>query len=141
MDRLPVRIREKFDVADRGYLTPCWVWRAATNELGYGKVWFERGTRAAHRVVYALTLGPVPEGLTLDHLCRVPQCVNPEHLEPVPGPENTRRGRKGVLYTHCAHGHEMTPQNTYTPAGSTRRWCRTCKRAAKREARRRGVTV
>jgi hypothetical protein len=74
--------------------TPCWIWRLARNRDGYGVAWSRHGKMTlAHRVEYEKHIGPVPEGLTLDHLCRERGCVNPEHVEPVTQAENNRRGR------------------------------------------------
>jgi DNA-binding transcriptional regulator YiaG len=73
---------------DRGFATPCWVWIKVCNERGYGRV----VSKMAHRVYFERHVAPVPAGLELDHLCRVRECVNPEHLEPVTHKENMRRG-------------------------------------------------
>jgi hypothetical protein len=85
----------------------------------------------AHRFAYELFVDEIPDGLTLDHLCRNPRCVNPGHLEPVTQRENTLRGISPVAVnaakTHCKHGHLLDEANTYmTNAGS--RQCRTCNR-------------
>lgn len=84
-------------VEDRGYLTPCWVWQERVDEDGYGC--FKRNKRQirAHRFYYEELRGPIPEGLGLDHLCRVRGCVNPDHLEPVPQRVNIRRGDRTKL--------------------------------------------
>lgn len=86
---LPARIADKIDVGD------CWYWTAHIDSKGYGRIWWERTTARAHRLVYSLLVGPVPEGLHLDHLCRVRHCVNPDHLEVVTPGDNIRRGRTG----------------------------------------------
>jgi len=65
----------------------CWLWTGPLNPGGYGT----NGGRLAHRVVYERLIGQIPAGLTLDHLCRVRNCVNPQHLEPVTIAENLRR--------------------------------------------------
>lgn len=72
----------------------CWLWTGATNGLGYGKFKADPRTPAvyAHRYAYELVVGPIPEGLQLDHCCENPPCVNPAHLEPVTQAENVRRG-------------------------------------------------
>lgn len=97
---------------------------------GYGRV-YDRlsGTRmSAHRLAYELTVGPIPDGLHLDHLCRTRSCVEPSHLEPVTAAENQRRGLKGVLLTSCPDGHPYDEQNTRWTGN--RRHCRACNLAA-----------
>ncbi len=73
----------------------CWEWLGSRHSKGYG--WFRMGSqmKKAHRVAWVLLIGPIPDGLTLDHLCLNPPCVNPDHLEPVTAAENTRRALKG----------------------------------------------
>lgn len=141
----------------------CIVWTGAVKGKGYGGFWDGTRVRRAHRFSYELVVGPIPEGLQLDHLCRVRLCVNPAHLEAVKYEENQRRGLHGVLRgitrgarqqramrprppqvpaTHCQQGHEMTPENTYLqPPSKTRpggrRRCRTCRRAQRRLDRQR----
>ncbi|WP_249139118.1 DNA (cytosine-5-)-methyltransferase [Actibacterium sp. MT2.3-13A] len=75
----------------------CWDWTAALNEKGYGIFWSNDQDRSvrAHRFAYEQIDGEIPDGLELDHLCRNRKCVNPAHLEPVTGKENTRRGNAG----------------------------------------------
>ena len=89
----------------------------------------------AHRVAYTLTHGPIPEGMTIDHLCRHTWCCNTAHMEPVPSVVNHRRWVETL--THCARGHEFTPENTYT-APSGRRVCRRCRNANRMVRRREG---
>ena len=113
----------------------CWLWTAGVNASGYGKFGREpTGPELAHRVAYELLVGPIPDGLVLDHLCRVRICVNPAHLEPVTSGENTRRACRGR--THCKRGHEFTPENTYIWGRS--RTCVTCRRQYKRQAEKGG---
>lgn len=107
----------------------CWIWLASVSPSGYGKFRLSDPRRlvAAHRFAYELEVGPIPEGLDLDHLCRNRGCVNPAHLEPVTRSENVRRGTKGRLVTHCPQGHEYDEANTYvSPQGL--RHCRRCRR-------------
>lgn len=77
---------------DRGYETPCWVWQWHKDPGGYGRGWFNGKPGTAHRAFYKALVGPIPEGLHIDHLCRVRACVNPEHMEPVTMLVNHRRG-------------------------------------------------
>lgn len=123
----------------------CWLWRGATLD-GYGTLIANGRRYRAHRIAYESEIGKVPEGLVLDHLCRVRHCVNPHHLEPVTIKENVLRGYgRGAIYarrTHCMHGHEFTPENTKvgtTPRGATYRRCLAChqtrSRASKARAR------
>ena len=103
--------------------TGCWLWTSYEIGNGYG----------CHRKVYEALKGPIPHGLSLDHLCRVRCCVNPDHLEPVTHEENVRRGECGVnnrVKTHCPRGHEYTAGNTRVYKGKrwTGRFCRECER-------------
>lgn len=87
------RFMAKVDLAGHG---GCWLWTAAVDPTtGYGKFHIgpDQRTCGAHRFAYELLVGPIPDGLVLDHLCRVRHCVNPQHLEPVTVGENLRRGR------------------------------------------------
>ena len=111
----------------------CWPWLASRNEGGYGQFRGALGGGMAHRFAYEAIVGPIPEGLTLDHLCRNRACVNPAHLEPVTSRVNTLRGdglaARRARQTHCKRGHEFTPENGYVytdPKGRERRICRAC---------------
>lgn len=112
----------------------CWIWTGCIAWNGYGQLRrHETGHERAHRAVYKLIVGPIPEGLDLDHLCRVRACCNPSHLEPVTRSENLKRspiaGRP--RQTHCKRGHEFTPDNSYVKGDGCRR-CRACERDRKR---------
>ena len=107
----------------------CWIWRWYVHSSGYGMLRSGGKARYAHRVVYEQLRGPVPEGLELDHLCRVRRCVNPDHLEPVTRSENLRRSPitfagRNARKTHCIRGHEFTPENTLMTRNG--RNCITC---------------
>ena len=103
----------------------CWLWLAA--QLGgYGVIDVEGRYRRAHRVSYELHKGKIPDGLVLDHLCRMPLCVNPDHLEPVTIGENISRGdNHHRRKTHCKRGHPFTDENTLMLSTGSRA-CRTC---------------
>jgi hypothetical protein len=120
------------------------------NERGY--VWVKIGSTgncrrlSAHRLVYEHLVGPVPDGLVLDHLCRNRGCCRPSHCEPVTPRENVMRGEGlaviNAAKTHCKHGHEFTAANTYINKRGNRN-CRACQARAQREfyARKMGAPV
>jgi HNH endonuclease len=124
----------------------CWQWVAGCYRNGYGAFqrrvdetlsWKAPGNKKnhlAHRVAYEFYVGPIPEGLDIDHLCRNRSCVNPDHMEPVTRQENLRRGRGygGELRTHCSRGHELTDENLIVEQFGYRR-CKTCRSLNKRE--------
>lgn len=115
--------------------TPCWIHAGRPGVNGYGYVSLDGKKRLIHIVVYNLLVGPVPDGLELDHLCRVPLCANPSHLEPVTHRENILRGI-GIAAiharkTHCIRGHEFTPDNTTVVGGGRR--CRKCHNIRRRK--------
>lgn len=132
-----VRFWRKVDKAGAG---GCWLWTSSTRGEGYGKFSGSSvGTDSAHRISYILLVGPIPDGLELDHLCRVRNCVNPDHLEPVTNAENVRRAFAAsprARPTHCKHGHEFTTENTLMEEGGGRR-CRICRNVALRDLKRR----
>jgi hypothetical protein len=107
----------------------CWIWQASGTQNGYGQFWADNRLVLAHRRAYETMVGPIPAGMTLDHLCRTTRCVNPDHLEPVTHRENCLRGQsivaKEARRTHCNRGHAFIPENIYWRADGTRR-CRTC---------------
>lgn len=109
----------------------CWLWLGALNRDGYGHTSRNNKTVFTHRLAYELEVGPIPEGFVLDHLCRVHNCVRPDHLEPVTAKENVDRGERSSTKTECIHGHPYEPDNLYrNPAG--KRICRVCMRANSR---------
>lgn len=111
----------------------CWLWQASHQSQGYAQIYAKVNGQdsmlLAHRVMYEMLVGPIPDGLVIDHLCRNHGCLNPSHMEPVTSGENTRRGEAGInntRKTHCPHGHEYTPENILLSQG--RRNCRACRR-------------
>lgn len=122
--------------------TGCWHWAAYLSDGGYGIFAFNGRAGGAHRFAYEHFVGPIPEGLTIDHLCRVRECVNPDHLEPVTQSENARRGdhrNKGDANrrkTHCPQGHPYDRGNTrhaVQAGGHKERRCVTCIRDRSRK--------
>ena len=139
--RLPKRFWDKVKIVDcvlRPELGPCWEWIGAKRDKkrGYGNIGIGSrtdGTRRsirAHRFAYESLIGPIPEGLEPDHLCRNPCCVNPAHLELVTHPINVLRGLSGAHFksrTHCPQGHPYDEENTIIEHGY--RVCHACRLA------------
>jgi hypothetical protein len=116
----------------------CWEWIGGRTGRGYGGFWIDGRTIQAHRVSYEHFVGPISEGLQLDHLCRNRGCVNPKHVEAVTCQENLVRGiSHNGSKTHCMQGHEYTPENVLTVRGRHRRICRECNRISCAERHRR----
>ena len=135
-------------------LSPCWLWTGGRDPNGYGRL-DPPGSQAkgaprqlvgAHRYFYAEMVGPIPDGLVLDHLCRTPLCVNPSHLEPVTIKENTLRGdgptAVNAAKSHCLNGHPLFGDNLKIEANGGRR-CKECRnqRARARYAARNATPV
>jgi HNH endonuclease len=107
----------------------CWLWIGGCIRNGYGAFYVAKKQILAHRYSYLVRHGSIPQGLQLDHLCRVPSCVNPDHLEIVTSRVNTLRGLSpsamNARKTHCQNGHLFTDANTYYARDKSRR-CREC---------------
>lgn len=114
---------------NKGSPEDCWEWvGGARNVAGYGVFSIDKAMRQAHRVAYELTVGPIPDGLTIDHRCPTKHCVNPAHMEVVTRGENGRRGnlerRVYIRATHCCRGHELSGDNVREGAHGPS--CRAC---------------
>lgn len=122
----------------RGVPGHCHVWLGQLNEGGYGIFCLDSRKRLAHRVSHEFHIGRIPFGLVIDHRCGRTECVNPAHLEAVTQHVNTLRGHAGAYNaykTHCAAGHEFTPENTRWRANGSGRDCRACHREYQRAYR------
>lgn len=118
----------------------CWIWVAAIDQNGYGRIGFLGKNRQAHRLSYELFIGEIPKGLELDHLCRVRRCVNPKHLEPVTRRENIRRGDRYAMGSFhrktvaCPKGHPYGTDGFYkirkVRVGGEESFSRACKLCA-----------
>lgn len=117
-------------------LDDCWLYAGSISDSGYGRVYVgkqysKNGSVSAHRLMYEAVKGEIPEGLFIDHLCEVRNCVNPDHLEAVTNQVNVARGLRKFRLTHCRSGrHELTPDNLYKALncyGTIMRSCKKCK--------------
>ncbi len=137
MRTLRERWIEKVEPTEDG----CWLWMGFVDKAGYGRL--RLGGRDvpvgyAHRISYELNVGPIPNGLVIDHLCRVRKCCNPAHLEVVTTRENVLRGESASVKIarsgRCKRGHDLTVPDAWV--GRKRR-CRLCNRLSARAAKRR----
>lgn len=122
-------IRARVSVTSAG----CWEWNGYRTADGYGKATLDgRRGELVHRWSYQRLVGPIADGLEIDHICGNRSCCNPAHLEPVTHAENVRRGRR-AQQTHCKHGHPLTPESVKIDSRG-RRNCRACHREQSRRA-------
>lgn len=125
------RFESKFAVEPN---SGCWLWFASHKEKGYGQLRQDGVIRLAHRVSYEHFVGPIPDGLQIDHLCSTPECVNPEHLDAVTPVINVRRSRSSGearrTWTRCRRGHIYGMNARLDSSGH--RICLTCRRASGR---------
>ena len=130
MSSVEERVFSGLALTDEG----CWEWTrtcvaTSRGRPGYGYISADGRGAYVHRWVYEFLVGPIPEGLHIDHLCRNTRCANPEHLEPVTPAINTQRWYDAVgPIAACVRGHEFTPENTYISHNGTRRTCKACDR-------------
>lgn len=131
--RVPDRFWQKVQPCP---MTGCWLWTGSADPKGYGRITVMQPRKTpvlAHRFAYTALVGEITKPF-LDHLCRVPSCVNPAHLEPVTNAENVLRGiagRENATKTHCPKGHPYEGDNVFTIPNKSRslrsRCCRACK--------------
>lgn len=131
MSKQPTPIADRFwPKVDKRGDDECWMWLAAVNKAtGYGQIFNGATMSAAHRVAYELSVGQIPDRMTIDHTCNVRLCVNPAHLRPCTTQENTRLAKE--RRSTCRRGHPLT-ENTYVSPRGERR-CRACNSDRHRE--------
>lgn len=116
----------------RGVTGRCWLWTGGNDgrPAGYGRAWHNGRMVGAHRASYELNVGPIPAGYDIDHRCRTPRCVRPEHLRPLTHHANvlasTNVAALRAAQTHCHRGHPFDKANTYVAPNGTRK-CRACR--------------
>ena len=140
LDRFWAKVNKDGSIPEYApHLGNCWLWTACKQSAGYGQISVAGRMLYAHRVAYEQIHGVIPDGLTLDHLCRVSLCIRPSHLEAVTHRENVLRGDSPAAWaarqTHCIAGHPFDESNTYRPQNRRERQCRECKRVRTREWR------
>lgn len=117
-------------------ITGCWMWMGAMSVAGYGRIRWRGVWRAAHRVFYEMYKGPIPEGMQVDHVCKLPACVNPDHLDACSPVENNLRSSspsaRNAKKTACLRGHAFDAANTIITMSHVgnriHRACRECRR-------------
>ncbi len=112
----------------------CWLFLGGLTLKGYAQISVDGRLRQAHRVSYEVFVGPIQDGLEIDHLCRVRSCLNPHHLEPVTHAENVKRSSAAAAsrerarsIVKCKYGHDYTPANTIIQKPHGGRACRICR--------------
>lgn len=140
--QLPQRMQTKIhmEICTVPGLSPfCWVWTGARNDRrgGYGYAHHEGKFWRVHRLTYTLLIGEIPDGLELDHRCKVRACCHPGHVEPVTHSVNLARGENGWRKPECKYGHPLVGHNLFErKRGHLTIWeCRTCINAHARRRR------
>ncbi len=133
------RLRARSSVSQSG----CHIWLGA-KVYGYGQISVNRKTRRVHRVAYEILVGPIPEGMQIDHKCKTRACWNPNHLQVVTARENTLLSDApsawNLAKTHCHKGHPFAGDNLGLREDGTR-YCRTCNNGFKRARRRKNAAL
>lgn len=122
-------------------MSGCWLWIGRLTRGDYAQVYYRGRTHRSHRIVYQLFVCDIPDGLELDHTCKLRSCVNPAHLDPVTHLENIKRSNVGkacAAKTHCVKGHPYEGSNLILRPGRNgkpTRVCRICKNELMRRIR------
>lgn len=128
-EQIPSRLWERIEVNED---TGCWLWIGSCYRNGYSQIWNGSRPSLGHRFVYECVVGKIPAASEIDHLCRVRNCLRPEHLQAVSHRENVLRSfaptAVNAAKTHCPKGHPYTPENTYRRPADGKRRCRECGR-------------
>ena len=118
-------------VVDSIEVGDCWIWKGSLVSGGYGQTRIDNQVWMVHRLMWSVLIGDIPDGMTLDHVCRERACCNPDHMQVVDQYTNTMRGygspARNARKTRCLNGHQFDEANTYlNPRGQ--RACRACHR-------------
>lgn len=139
----PLTPLDRFKAKAKVVASGCHLWTGSKTPAGYAQFRVDGRTHYAHRWIWAQVYGPIPDGLTIDHLCRHRRCVNPEHMELVTQRENVLRGHtipaRHAEKTACLRGHPFDAENTYIAPKSGQRQCRICNRMRNQVRGRRAV--
>ncbi len=124
-------LKRILDRTKKGQGDGCWIWQGVPAGKGYGQIIYKGVRMQVHRAVYEVLVGPIPDGLQIDHRCRTRLCVRPDHLEVVTCRENVRRGNGPAAInarrTHCKRGHEYVQVPYGGRQGRGRRVCNICR--------------
>ena len=133
MSRPPSTVPPLERVLSRCDIGDCWTWTGATTRGGYGHIRIGQQWIRVHRLTWTELVGPIPDGLEIDHLCHVPACVNPDHLRTATRGENARSVRRR-FDSSCKSGHRLIG-NIYERPDGRGRSCKICRTEATRRSR------